>query len=148
MTDDAPYRHILCATDLSADSARACSRAADIARCFNARLTLLHVVEFFPEDRSNDDIAPEDVDPRDYQERRARERLAELAAAAGCEDAELAVHFITQSAWHDILHHAREAQVDLIVVSEREHGGLRALVPTTGRQLLAQHACEVLVVPS
>ncbi len=143
-----PYRHILCATDLSADGSPACERAAAVARCFDARLTLLHVVEFFPEDRSNDDIAPEDVDPRDYAQRRARERLAALARDAGCADAELVVRFASQSSWHEILDYAGAQGADLIVVSEHEHGGLKALVPTTARHLSAHHASDVLVVPA
>lgn len=143
-----PYRHILCATDLSADSRRACERAAAVAGCFDARLTLLHVVEYFPEDRSNDDIAPEDVDPQEYAERRVRERLAALARDAGCAEADLAVRFVSQSAWHEILDHASDQGVDLIVVSEHEHAGLGTLVPTTARHLSARHTWDVLVVPA
>ncbi len=39
------YTHILHATDLSDDHFDMCQQAADIARCFQAKLFLLHVIE-------------------------------------------------------------------------------------------------------
>jgi hypothetical protein len=45
---------------------------------YDAQFTLLHVVEYFPEDRSNVQIAPEDVDPEAYREERARASLAAI----------------------------------------------------------------------
>jgi len=73
------YQNILCATDFSNHCRAAAERAADMARRYGAQLTLLHVVEYFPEDRSNVEIAPENVDPAAYREEKARESIAELA---------------------------------------------------------------------
>ena len=39
------YSHILHATDLSENHFTLCQQAADIAKCFNAKLYLLHVIE-------------------------------------------------------------------------------------------------------
>ena len=57
------YQNILCATDFSNHCRAAAERAADMAARYGAQLTLLHVVEYFPVDRSNVEIAPENVDP-------------------------------------------------------------------------------------
>lgn len=142
------YRHVLCATDFSAGSARACGRAAALATCFEARLTLLHVVDHFPEDRSNQNIPPEDMDPQDYEEQEARRRLGELASGVAFKDAHLAVRFVSRSAWQEIADYAREAGADLLVLSEHVHGGLRALMPSTVGHLSVHPACDLLVVPA
>ncbi len=39
------YTHILYATDLSENHFDLCKKAAEIAKCFNAKLYLLHVIE-------------------------------------------------------------------------------------------------------
>ena len=77
------YKNILCATDFSDFCTVAAERAAELARFYDARLTLLHVVEHFPVDRSNTDIAPEDVDPVRYHLEKARASLADLATHVG-----------------------------------------------------------------
>ena len=57
------YKYILLATDFSKPAKAAAKRAAEIATCYNSRLCLLHVVDHFPEDISNNWIAPEDQSP-------------------------------------------------------------------------------------
>ena len=69
------FKNILCATDFSADSDRAVARALELAKQSGAKLTLLHVVEHFPIDRSNELIAPEDVDPAEFRRQKAEEAL-------------------------------------------------------------------------
>jgi universal stress protein A len=140
------YRHVVCATDFSAGSEQACLRAAALSGCFGARLTLLHVVEHFPQDRSNEVVAPEDTDPRAYREAHARAQLDTLARAAGCGDAERKVRFSTESAWHEIGRFVQEAAVDLIVLSGHPHSGPGTLVPSTSGHLSVQHPCDILTV--
>ncbi|MGD2075040.1 MAG: universal stress protein [Gammaproteobacteria bacterium] len=136
------YRYILCVTDLSETSERACARAAALSACFDARLTLLHVVENFPQDRSNEVIAPENVDPREYHESQARIRLDELARGASCAAAEREIRFTTQSAWHEISRFAREEAVDLIVLAGEPQSG----VGEAAGHLFAHQTCDILSV--
>lgn len=68
---------------------------------------MLHVVEHFPEDRSNEEIAPEDADPKTYREERAKTLLMEIAQDLGNDNAVQAVRFTTQSAKHKIVSYAR-----------------------------------------
>ncbi|MGA7800033.1 MAG: universal stress protein [Gammaproteobacteria bacterium] len=116
-----PYRQIVCATDFSEASQRACIRATEITARFGARLTLLHAVDDFPEDRSNEVIAPEDKDPRRYRESETKERLTEMTHRVGCQKAGRAIRFTTQSSWHEIVRFARDAEVDLAVLADHEH---------------------------
>ncbi len=60
------YRHILVATDFSEFSEPAAQRAAELAQRYGADLTLIHILEHFPEDIPIDSIAPEDVDPQKF----------------------------------------------------------------------------------
>ena len=136
------YRHIVCVTDLTEGSGSACARAAALAGCFDARLTLLHVVENFPQDRSNEVIAPENVDPRQYHESRARDRLEELARDAACAAAAREVRFTTQSAWHEIVRFARDKGADLVVLAGDPQSG----VGEAAGHLYTHQPCDILSV--
>ncbi len=140
------YNNILCATDFSVHSRAAAERAADIARQHGARLTLLHVVEYFPEDRSNTDIAPEDVDPAAYSEQKARAALVELSRPLDYDNLEQEVRFTSHSAKHEIVHFAREKGVDLVVLATHGHHGIAAMLGSTACGVTHYAPCDVLTV--
>ncbi len=141
------YRHILCGTDFSADSDDACMRAKELAKGSGARLTLLHVVDHFPEDRSNEEIAPEDVDPKKFHEDRSRIGLRDQARRIGHPEAGQEVRFTTHSAAYEITHFAQANDVDLIVVGSHAHSAIAELLGTTSAAVERRAACEVLVLP-
>ena len=143
-----PYRHILCATDFSPSCDRASSRAAKLAREAGSKLTLLHVVDHFPVDRSNDEIAPEDMDPKEFREHKARARLEEQAARAEFPGAMQAVAFSDHAAAHEIVHYADSNEVDLIVVASHGHKGIMAEFGSTARAVQQHATCKVEVVPA
>jgi nucleotide-binding universal stress UspA family protein len=101
------YSHVLVAVDFSEFSERAAVRAAEIANLDEASLTLLHVIDYFPEDLPVDLIAPEDVDPAEYLERECRVKLTGLAGRLGHAEATPLVTFSTHSARHEIVHRQR-----------------------------------------
>ncbi|HEC16974.1 MAG TPA: universal stress protein [Sedimenticola sp.] len=141
------YRNILCATDFSPTSEAAADRASSLARSYGARLTLLHVVEYFPEDRSNEEIAPENVDPAHYREGRARERLAAQAARLGGDvDIAQEVLISEHAAKYEIARFARDRQMDLIVVASHGWHGVGALLGSTADGVLQRAPCDVLAV--
>ncbi len=55
------YRHILLALDLREQSARVGERAVEVARVNDAKMTLLHVVEFVPVDPAGEALLPPPV---------------------------------------------------------------------------------------
>ena len=142
------YRHILCATDFSRYSDRACARATALAAETGAMLTLLHVVEHFPEDRSNEQIAPEDEDPKAFRERKARAALEQQATRTDCLEAQREISFSAHSAAHEIIRHAGAGGIDLIVIASHGHKGITALFGTTAKSVQQHAACEVIVVPA
>lgn len=141
------YRNILCAIDFSPYSESAVERAVVLARSTGAQLTLLHVVEFFPEDRSNEQIAPEDTDPKHYRMSRARAELAEQARHLGEIEATQEVVVSEHSAKHEIVRFAEEGKMDLIVVASHGLHAISALLlGSTADGVLHTAPCDVLAV--
>jgi len=141
------YRNILCAIDFSPYSESAVERAAVLARDTGAQLTMLHVVEFFPEDRSNEQIAPEDTDPAQYRMSRARAELAEQAQRLGEIEAAQEVVVSEHSAKHEIVRFAEERKMDLIVVASHGLQSISALLlGSTADGVLHTATCDVLLV--
>ena len=140
------YQNILCAMDFSAYSDMALLRSMELAKLYKAKLTLLHVVEYFPEDRSNAQIPPEDADPAQYREQQALALLSEHAHSAGIADATQAVRVTAHSAKQEIIAFANEQHIDLIVVASHGRHGIAELLGSTANGVLHKAACDVLVV--
>ena len=142
------YRHIVCATDFSQPADRAAAKSAELAHHYGAALTLLHVVDHFPEDRSNQVIAPEDQDPAAFRREQAMADLAKVASAVDSPDARLEVRFSTHGARHVILEFAAEHKADLIVVGKHGPHGVMGMLGSTSHGLVNLAECDVLVVRS
>lgn len=140
------YRHVLVATDLSPAGAEAALRGADLAGRYGARLTLLHVIEHFPEDEPTSRIAPEDMDPAAFLVRRVEAGLIQLAGRLGREDAERKVVVTTRSAQHEILRFAGDEHADLIVLAFRGLHRLPGLIGSTAGGVVGSAPCDVMVI--
>ena len=140
------YKNILCAVDFSDTSEQACRHAVELARLLGAKLSLLHIVEYFPEDRSNEFIAPECDDPAGFVESQAHLGLNELAKRAGCEDADRQVLFSSDSARHEIVRFAKAHDIDLIVLGSHGRHGIAVLLGSTANGVVVRAACDVLAV--
>ena len=140
------YKHILCAVDFSDTSEEACRRALELARLFGAELSLLHIVEYFPEDRSNDFIAPECDDPAGFVDSQAHLGLNELATRIGCEDATRHVLFSPHSARREIVRFAAENTIDLIVLGSHGRHGIAVLLGSTANGVVTRANCDVLAI--
>lgn len=142
----AMYKHIVCATDFSRDSETACARAIEMANLFGARLTLLHVVENFPEDRSNEIIAPETIDPAEYRKNIAQKGFADLCERLQCAKAHHEILFSMYSAWHEIVRFAGENNVDLIMLGAHGSYDMATLLGSTANGVVNHAPCDVLAV--
>jgi universal stress protein A len=140
------YRSVLCAIELDRSRELVIRRGAAIARDNQARLTLLHVVEHFPEDRSNEIIAPEDEDPQEYERKRIVEQLSAAAAEAGVDDALHEVRFTSGSADEEIADCAGSGDYDLVVLGSHHRHGLAAFLLSTSEGVVHRASCDVLVV--
>lgn len=140
------YQNILCATDFSKYAHAAFLRGTELAKLYNAKLTLLYVVEYFPEDRSNSQIAPENIDPKEYREEQALSLMSEQTYSSEYNDVNKVVRFSPHSAKQEIIHYAEEQKNDLIIVSSHGHHGIGALLGSTANGLSQSSSCDVLVV--
>lgn len=140
------YRNILCAIDFSPYSEAVVERAAVLSRSNEAQLTLLHVVEYFPEDRSNEQIAPEDIDPAQYRTNHAQEQLAEYARRLGEAEPKQEVIVSEHSAKREIVRFAKERQIDLIIVASHGRHGISVLLGSTADGVSHTAPCDVLAV--
>jgi len=140
------FKNVLCAVDFSKYCRNAAERAAEIARFYGARLTLLHVVEHFGVNRSNVLISPEDIDPRYYHEQQAKKSLAELARSLDYDKVEQEVRFSTQAAKRAIVRYAGEKNTDLIVVATHGRHGITSILGSTSYGVTHMARCDVLVI--
>ena len=141
---------IVAALDFSDATPRVLDQAVGLAHAFGAELHLLHTVDPGP-DYAIYGFGPAELPDADITER-AREasdkRLADLAAAAGLDEAK--VHTATLSAMpvEGILGYARDHAADLIVLGAHGHGVLTSMFVGSVAQGVVRHAeFPTLVVP-
>ncbi len=138
------YRHILLATDFGPDSDAIAARAVELRRHYDARLSLINVVEYMPLDTPNDLVLPAQYDIEDSLIKQAREKLAKLAAQLDVGDITLRVEIGFTK--HEILRIAEEENVDLIVLGSHGHAGFARLLGSTANAVLHGAPCDVLAV--
>lgn len=139
------YRHVMLATDFSDEALQIGTRARDIARCNEARLSLAHVIEEVHLSAGYElmPLLPEMPDDALLRESRdALARLAEKLEAGGAEQ------WIVKavSTREGILRVAKEHQVDLIIVGSHGRHGLALLLGSTANAVLHGAPCDVLAV--
>ena len=140
------YQHILCPTDFSSHCRLAMERAGELAGHYGARLTLLHVIDYFPEEIPNDWIPPEDQDPKQYLVERAREMLDQVAEELQLAEAGREVRLTDHSAKYEITNYAADTGADLIVMSSHAHHGIFTLLGSTAAGVVHTAPCDVMVV--
>ena len=135
---------VLVGVDGSDGSRRAAVFARDVARAFDARLTMLHVIEPHPTETMG---GLDDTHKQWYeaQMRRATELLAELATELHATDAERAIEMGHAS--DVICREAEERGADLIVVGRNGHRlGPRLMPGSVGTYVSAAATRSVAIV--
>ncbi|MGD8429338.1 MAG: universal stress protein [Ectothiorhodospiraceae bacterium] len=138
------YRHILIAVDFQPDSDRVAQRALGLAEKYEARLSLLHVVENMPVEPGNELMIPPATSVESELLENAERRLRELADRLGVPRAQHTV--AVGHTKYEILDFAREQEVDLIVVGSHGRHGLALLLGSTANAVLHGAPCDVLAV--
>ncbi|MGD2073494.1 MAG: universal stress protein [Gammaproteobacteria bacterium] len=138
------YAHVLAAVDFSAAAQAVARRALELSRLYNARLSLIHVVEFVPLDLSNEMVVPQGPEIDQELLQLAERRLSELAADLGVGDNFCQVrHGNTR---REILRAAEQEAVDLIVIGSHGREGIQLLLGSTANAVLHGAPCDVLAV--
>lgn len=137
------YQKILLGVDLSEDSHIVGERAKAIAACYQAEITLLHVVEYVPVEPMGEALLPA-VQIEGELVERAKLRLGELAQTLGLGQCQQLVRAGTIKG--EIIRTAQQLGCDLIVLGSRERHGLAILLNFTEDTILHAAPCDVLAV--
>jgi len=140
------YRNILVAADFAKAGEDAVKVADTLADRFSASLTMLHVIEHFPEDQPVSVIPPEDADTQKFLIDRARSYLEKLSARIGQPGAVLEVVVSTRSANKEIVQYAQGHGIDLIVVGSHGKHGIQRMLGSTAASVMHAAIVDVLVV--
>lgn len=135
------YKHILVPTDFSDHSKRAVKRALELGKIFDARLSVVHVVDYLPPTyvsaQSEYTSAPQIIE-------RATAYLMQWANEVGLKGAEQLVTSGTSG--REIIATAKAKGVDLIVIGTSGEGGIKRLLGSTTRAVMHDAPCDVLSV--
>jgi len=141
------YQHILLAVDFSNSAAFILEKARDIAQRNNAKLSLLHVVEYLPPiDSAYEPILASNwvVDENEMLDQ-AKQSLKEFSKKHGLNsDVTLEVQLGTPK--HEITQFARENHCDLIVMGSHGRHGISLLLGSTSNAVLHAMPCDILAV--
>lgn len=138
------YTHILLAVDFAPDSEQVVQRAHELAGLHQARLSLVHVVEYVPMDPGAEPTIPQEVElDRELNELAVR-KLRELADRIGV--AGDAQHVLQGNTRGEILRLAGELGADLIVIGSHGRHGIQLLLGSTANAVLHGAPCDVLAV--
>lgn len=138
------YQHILCAVDLNDDSLPVVLRAAELAKFYHAKLSLLHVVEYIPIDLANELVLPQQQEIEQQLVTQATAHLSSLAKKIEVDDLpEVVVQGSTKS---EIIEFSRAHQVDLIVLGRHGRHGISRLLGSVANSVLHHATCDVLTV--
>jgi nucleotide-binding universal stress UspA family protein len=125
-------KRLLCATDLSARSARVVQRAAFLANRLDAKLTLLHV------------MTPDQPQDRSARVRRQIARQLPLTLLPAGNEPKVTLR--TGDYVHTIAAVAKETRADLVIVGSQQRNPLAPLIGTTAERVTSLAGCPTLIV--
>jgi nucleotide-binding universal stress UspA family protein len=141
-----PFQHVLAATDFSECSRIALDTAVELARRYDAALTLVHVftVPVYP----YMDMVPMTIDIETPAREAAREELDKALAAARMQlPSADAVLKQSGAVWEQILAAAREVGADLVVLGSHGRAGVsHALIGSVAERVVRHSHVPVLTV--
>jgi nucleotide-binding universal stress UspA family protein len=140
------WKKVCCAVDFADPSRAAMVQAADVAKRFEAELTLLHAIA--PPAQAADDVLVSSRGVAAVEAERAQETLARWRADA---ERRAAQPVRTIVLWGDpvasIVRHVREERCDLLVVGTHGRSGVaRLTLGSAAERIARQSPCPVLVV--
>ncbi|HMT94934.1 universal stress protein [uncultured Thiothrix sp.] len=143
------YQHILVPIDFSPVSKRSINRAQELATQYQARLTILHIVEDVPLSvTAFGDVGAIYLTPasQEQQTNSDRVKLADLAQEMNL-DASVKLEVVEGYPNSSITTYAEENQVDLIVIGHSAKHGLLGILMGSTAETVTKHAkCDVLVM--
>ena len=140
---DSLYRHILVGLDLSDETPQVLSKALQIARTYNAQLSVAHVLEPIAFAYGGD--MPLDIsEVQTQQVQRAESDLQELIKSIDYPIAQ--EHVLVGQPASELHYLAEQQDVDLIIVGSHGRKGFALLLGSTPNGVLHGATCDVLAV--
>jgi universal stress protein A len=140
-----PYQHILLATDFSEHAELVAERAKDLSDRYQAKLSVLHVVDNLPiTDSTYGPIIPFDVDITEQLISASKEKLNRIGEKLGIPEDRRWVEIGSPKA--EIVRVAEVEQADLIVLGSHSRKGLGILLGSTASSVILHAKCDVLAV--
>jgi nucleotide-binding universal stress UspA family protein len=142
------FNRILCPLDFSDSSLKALDYAFSLARQQKSRVTLLHVLEWLYEERSQSEEFNAGVVPlKKYLEDEARRMLAGTVPADAASWCTPEVQLVWGKPYQEILRAARESKADLVVMGVVGRGAIDLMMfGSTTHHVLRAAECPVLTV--
>ncbi|AKH21641.1 universal stress protein [Sedimenticola thiotaurini] len=138
------YQHILVAVDFSKEFNSVLAKAVELQKLYNARLTLIHVVEYTGAMYTGEIPLPEDLDLDQRLAKQAETKLQEMIDEQKLANAGYQVEIGTPK--REIVRVAEEQEADLIVLGSHGRHGLQLLLGSTANGVLHLAGCDVLAV--
>ncbi len=139
------YQHILLAIDFSEQSECIAARARELARLYQAKLSIIHVLDNIAmPDTAYDTVIPLDQDSHDEALQAEKNKLIDMAVRLDIDrNCRWLVWGVPKQ---EIVQIADEQQVDLIVVGSHGRHGLALLLGSTANAILHHANCDVIAV--
>ena len=137
-------KHILVALDLSNEAQQVAERGRDLATHYDAKLSLIHVVEPVIVDNSYDLMTSLPAELDDSLLDRARKFIAKISKQLNLSDVEQIVTL--GSTRSEIFRVTQEQAMDLIVIGSHGRHGIGLLLGSTANAILHGTPCDVHVV--
>jgi len=137
----AGYKHVLLATDLSDDCSAFTQHAREVSDAFNARLSLIHIIEPLPV-YAYSYIDSVGLEKQQFED--AKEALTELGKKFKVAPEDQVIKIGQAKA--EIIEVADQLKVDLIIAGSHIHHGLSKLLGSTANAISHAAHCDVLVI--
>jgi universal stress protein A len=130
--------------DFSKNTDDVINKGLALAEAFEARISLVHVVEFAQVDLSNELVMPQELELDQELLALAEKRMQELVDKYSLQDK---TRFVRQgSTKREILNIAEQEGIDLIIIGSHGREGLQLLLGSTANAVLHGAPCDVLAV--
>lgn len=137
----AVYKHILVATDLTAENNAVVKKAMEIAKVFKAKVSLVHIIEPLP-GYGYAYVGVADIEGELLQD--ANKAMAKLAKKHGIDEEHCHVEVgPTKSELMDI---AQKEKADCIVLGSHGRHGFAELLGSTAHAIVHSATCDVITV--
>ena len=138
------YQHVLCAVDLGGENLAVATRAAELAKQYGAKLSLLHVVEYIPIDLANELVLPQQQEIEDQLVEQSKKAVASLASQLDLDN--VSENVVSGSTKAEIIDFTKAEKVDLIVIGQHGRHGFSRLLGSTANAVLHNAPCDVLAI--